>query len=75
MIVKVDSLGRIVIRRKLRDKYGDKFILVDRQNEIVLKPFEKDMSDLGEKLEKYSLAQLKKIAEEEGEKEATGNLK
>lgn len=75
MIVNVDKLGRIVLKKKLRERYGEKFIIVDRKGEIVLKPLQKNMDDLAEKLEKYSLTKLKRMAEREAGKEALGNLR
>ncbi|MEK6895371.1 MAG: hypothetical protein AABX48_02530 [Nanoarchaeota archaeon] len=69
MIVQTDKLGRIVLKKKLRDKYGKQFILIDKENEITLKPLHLDMSDLSKKIEKYSVSQLKELAEEEAIKE------
>jgi bifunctional DNA-binding transcriptional regulator/antitoxin component of YhaV-PrlF toxin-antitoxin module len=70
MRVVVDDLGRIVLKKKLREKYGKQFILIDRDEEIVLRPIKPDMGDLDEKLKKYSISKLRKLAEEEAMKEA-----
>lgn len=75
MIIQVDKLGRIVLKKKLREKYGEQFILIDKGDEIILKPFHLDMSDLSKKLEKYSLKELKDMAEEEAMKEIEEKLK
>ncbi len=74
MIVQLDDLGRIVLKKKLREKYGKLFILLDKDKEIILKPLHLDMSDLSEKLKKYSLKELKKIAEDEALKEVEKSL-
>lgn len=75
MIIQVDKLGRIVLKKILREKYGKQFILIDNEKEIVLRPLHLDMSDLAEKLEKYSISELKKLAEEEALKEVEEALK
>ena len=75
MIVELDKLGRIVLRKKIRERYGEQFIVVPRKDEIALKPLTLEMDDLAEKLDEYSVLDLKKIAEEEALKEAEKSLK
>ena len=78
MIIQVDKLGRIVLKKKLREKYGKQFILIDKGDEIVLKPTHEDpfhgIGDLGKKLEEYSLEELSEMGEEQGKKEAEERL-
>ena len=75
MIIQVDKMGRIVLRKHLREKYGKQFVLLDKGKEIVLRPLHLDMSDLAEKLEKYSASDFKRMAEEEAMKESGEALK
>ncbi len=75
MKVIVDDLGRILLRKKLREKYGREFILFDKQGEIVLHPLKIDITDLSEKLEKFSISELKEIAEKEAIKEIGEKIK
>ena len=75
MKVFVDDLGRISLRKKLREKYGREFILLDKKDEIVLKPLKIDITDLSKKLEKFSISELKDIAEKEAIKEIGEKIK
>ncbi|MBS3081164.1 AbrB family transcriptional regulator [Candidatus Pacearchaeota archaeon] len=79
MIVQVDKLGRIVLKKKLREKYGKQFILIDKGDEIILKPTYEDpfygIEELGKKLEKYSLKELSEMGEEQAKKEVEEKLK
>lgn len=69
MIVQVDKLGRIVLKKKFREKYGKTFMVVPKEEEIVLKPIKIDREKLAEKLEKYSVQELKKMAYEQAKKD------
>lgn len=67
--VKLDDRGRILIAKKIREKYGDEFMLVEAPGEIVLLPVPKDplkdLQELGKKLPKdMSVKDLKKMAQE-----------
>ncbi|HLC76704.1 MAG TPA: hypothetical protein VJH04_00715 [archaeon] len=65
--VTLDDRGRLLLDKGLRDKYGDKFVVVEALGEIVLIPVPKDplatLQKEGEKLPKdMSIADLKKLA-------------
>ncbi|MDP3765668.1 MAG: AbrB/MazE/SpoVT family DNA-binding domain-containing protein [Nanoarchaeota archaeon] len=74
--VLADDRGRIVFGTKFLDKYGRKFAVVGTPKEIVLVPIAKDplaeLRKLGKEagIDQYTLAELKKMAREEAEKEA-----
>ncbi len=74
--VKADMRGRIVLGAKLLHKYGKKFAVVGTPKEIVLVPISKDpleeLKRLGKEagIDDYTLAELKKMAKEEAQKEA-----
>jgi len=79
MITQVDKLGRIVLKKKIREKYGRQFIVVASDEGILLKPTSKDpfkdIDKISDKLKKYSLKELSKMGEEEAEKEVERKLK
>ena len=70
-----DDRGRIVLGAKLLEKYGKKFAIVNTPKEIVLIPIAKnplaELLRIGKEsgIDKYALAELKKMAREEAEKE------
>ena len=74
--VLADDRGRIVLGAKILDKYGKKFAVVGTPKEIVLIPIANDalveLARLGKDsgVDKYTLAELKKMAREEAENEA-----
>ena len=39
MIVELDKLGRIVLKKELRDRFGKQFIIFPRKEEIVLNTY------------------------------------
>ncbi|MHA1589763.1 MAG: AbrB/MazE/SpoVT family DNA-binding domain-containing protein [Candidatus Njordarchaeales archaeon] len=49
-IVEVDNRGRILIKKKLRDKYnivtGGKVVLIERKDGILIKPFDSSLEKL-----------------------------
>ncbi|MBI2653608.1 AbrB/MazE/SpoVT family DNA-binding domain-containing protein [Candidatus Woesearchaeota archaeon] len=79
--VLADNRGRIVLGTKFLDRYGRKFAVVGTPKEIVLIPIAKDplaeLRKLGKEagIDKYTLAELKKMAREEAEKEAFSRIK
>ena len=79
MKVVVDELGRIVLRKKLREKYGETFIVVESDRGILLRPCKKDpfegIEGIEEKLGKYSLDELKKMGEKQAKKEIEEKLR
>lgn len=76
-----DERGRIVLGTKFLHKYGKKFAVVGTPKEIVLVPIAKDpiaeLKKLGKEagIDKYTLAELKKIATKEAEKEISSAMK
>ena len=79
--VLADNRGRIVLGTKFLHKYGKKFAIVGTLKEIVLVPIAKDpvaeLTRIGKEsgIDKYTLAELKKIAREESENEALSTIK
>lgn len=74
MIIELDKLGRIALKKALREKYGKKFIVVPNEEEIILKPIKIDKERLAEKLEKYSILKLKTIAYKQAIKDVEKRL-
>ena len=74
-----DERGRITLGTGLLDKYGNKFAVVDAEKEIVLVPVAKDplleLRSIGKKagIDKYTLAELKKMAREQAKKEISAS--
>ncbi len=77
--VMADERGRIILGTKFLGKYGKKFAVVGTPKEIVLVPIAKDplaeLRRLGKEagIDKYTIAELKKMAREEAEKEVFSN--
>lgn len=78
--VVMDSRGRITIGEKMAKKYGRKFLVVPMPKEILLVPRTKDplkeLQEWGRKagVGKYSLKQIKKMAEEQAYEEIDKKL-
>ena len=74
--ISADERGRIILGTKFLHKYGKKFAVVGTPKEIVLIPIAKDpvaeLTKIGREsgIDKYTIAELKKIARDEAEKEA-----
>ena len=80
-IEECDDRGRLLLRKDIREAYGDKFYVVKAPKEVILIPVPKDpikdLAELGKAsgLDKYSVKQLKKMAREDAEKEALAGVK
>ena len=77
----LDERSRITLGKAMQKRYGKRFMIVPTPSEIILMPISsadpvKRLEAIGQKyhLEKYSLKQLKKMALEEGEKEAMAGI-
>ncbi len=76
-----DERDRITLGKKITKRYGKRFIVIDAVGEVVLRPVPKDpvkgFAEMGRRagINKYSMKQLKKMAEEEAEKEAISNIR
>ena len=76
-----DERGRIILGTKFLHKYGRKFAVIGTPKEIVLVPIAKDpvaeLTKIGREagIDKYSLAELKKMARDEAEKEVFKNVR
>jgi len=78
--VHVDEKARICLTKEIVEQYGKEFALVPAKNEIILIPISKDplksLQAEGKKIPKHlTVADLKKMAREEAEKEALTHLK
>ena len=73
-VLKCDERGRLYLKEAVRMRYGEKFVLVEAPDEIVLLPVPadplKDLVDLGRKLPKLSLRQLRARIRRRAEQEA-----
>ena len=62
-ITKCDRKGRIYLKEALRSRYGDRFIVVEASDELVLLPVPDDpvddLAELGQKLPTASMKQLR----------------
>lgn len=74
MIIELDKLGRIVLKKCIREKYGKTFIVVPKEDEIILKPLKIDKEKLAEKLEEYSISKLKDMAYKQAIKDVEKRL-
>ena len=65
--VKCDIKGRIYLREKLRARYGDEFILVERLDGFMFLPIPEnpvqDLEELGKKLRGHSIKEIKRKTE------------
>jgi hypothetical protein len=79
--VLMDSRGRVTIGKELAKKYGRRFIVVPMYNDIVLVPKPKDpikaLAELGKKSDigKFSIGEIRKMAEKEAVKEAMKSVR
>lgn len=62
-IARCDKKGRIYLKESLRTRYGDRFVLIEGPDELVLLPVPddpvEDLRELGGKLPKISLQELR----------------
>ncbi len=70
-----DDRGRIVLGKKIREKYGEKFVVIQGLDEVVLRPIPqdpiKDLQELGGKIPRnLSIKELKQQARESAIKQA-----
>ena len=76
----LDDRGRLVLDKRLRDKFGDRFTIVEALGEIVLIPVPKDplktLQEEGKKLpSNMSVGDLKRLARDLAEEQAVKRLK
>lgn len=77
----MDDRGRITLGKRLGEKYGTVFMIVQGYNEIILRPKPKDplerLRNVGKKagIGHLSARQIEEIAEEEAYKEISKRLK
>ena len=75
-----DEKARVCLTKEVVDRYGRDFVLVPAKGEIILIPVSKDpiqaLQEEGKKIPKHlTIADLKRMAGEEAEKEALSNIK
>ena len=74
-----DAKGRIYLREKTREKYGERFVVVEAPDEIILLPIPKDpvadLAELGKPLRHLSLRQIKAKIRERAKKEVLDDLR
>jgi len=62
-VLKCDERGRLYLKEAVRTRYGEEFILVEAPEEILLLPVPadplQDLAELGKKLPKLSLRELR----------------
>ncbi len=79
MSVETDPHGRIYLPSELRQKYGEKFHLVEYEDRLELIPIEEDplqavREAAGDAFEETSIEELKKEALEQAQQEAEEDL-
>ena len=77
-IASTDDQGRVYLPKKIRERYGKKFRIVQTKDEIVLIPLAEDpLEDFQEKeaLEEKTAEELKKDARESTKDQATENVR
>lgn len=76
-----DKRGRITLGTKVVARYGKKFAVVETRRDILLVPISNDpLAELGRfgkeaGIDRYTVKELRKMALEEAEKEAMGNVR
>lgn len=75
-ITKCDGKGRIYLKEALRSRYGDRFMIVEAPDELVLLPVPDDavhdLAELGRRLPKASMKQLRASILARAKKEVRG---
>ena len=74
MVINADSNGRLYLPAELRQKYGEKFHLVQYEDRIELIPIDEDplqavREEIGDALEGESIAELQEEARERAKRE------
>ncbi len=73
LIAKCDKKGRIYLKESVRSRYGEKFVIVEGPDGLMLRPVPedpvKDLEELGRSLRKESLQTIKKRIRQRARKE------
>ena len=73
LTTKCDSKGRIHLRESLRSKYGEKFLVIEKDSGVVLVPVPsdpvEDLQLIGRALHGHSLKEIKKRIRRRAKKE------
>lgn len=73
LITQCDDRGRVYLGKKIREKYGEKFIILEDKDKLILVPVSnepiKDLEALGKQLPRKSLKALRKDILKEAKKE------
>ncbi len=68
-----DKKGRIHLRESIRARYGEKFVVVEMPDELVLRPVPKnpvrDLEEIGRTLKGRSVKELKELIHEQARRE------
>lgn len=68
-----DKKGRIHLREAIRARYGEKFVVVQMPDELVLRPVPKDpvrdLEEIGRALKGRSVEELKELIDEQARRE------
>jgi hypothetical protein len=80
MSVETDSHGRLYLSSELREKYGEKFHVVEYEDRLELIPIDEDplqavRDEIGDALEGESIEQLREEALDRAKQEAEDNIK
>lgn len=73
LITQCDNRGRVYLGKKIREKYGETFIILEDKDKLILVPVSnepiKDLEELGTQLPRKSLKALRKDILKEAKKE------
>lgn len=73
LITQCDNRGRIYLGKKVREKYGERFILLEDKGKLILVPVSKeplkDLRELGKQLPDKSLKALREDILKEAKEE------
>ncbi|HOW73323.1 MAG TPA: AbrB/MazE/SpoVT family DNA-binding domain-containing protein [Phycisphaerae bacterium] len=73
-----DGKGRIYLEESVRAKYGESFLVLEGRRELILRPIPRDpmqdLREIGRKLEGYSIEALKRMVDEQADKEVSETL-
>ena len=80
MSVETDSHGRLYLSSELRQKYGEKFHVVEYEDRLELIPIDEDplqavRDEIGDALEGESIEQLREEALDRAKQEAEDDIK
>ena len=78
--VETDSRGRLTIPKEVRERYGERYRLIELRDSVSLVPIPEDpvgalRESAGDELKEASMDEIREAASEEGRKQAEENVR